>query len=162
MPTKIDYLSTYLRDHRAGAVVGSNLARRLAEENEGTPYEDFLTLLCSQIDEDVATLEALMERFDVEPSKLKDAGAAISEKLGKLKPNEHLTSYSPLSRVQEIEMLRSGVVGKLALWQALFEVSDSDERLDAAQLRALIAKAEAQVVGLTEHHAMAAREAFAG
>ena len=161
MPTKIDYLSTYLRDHRAGATVGSNLVQRLVEENSGTPYEAFLTHLAQQIDEDVATLEAYMELFEVETSKLKDAGAAISEKLGKLKPNEHLTSYSPLSRVQELEMLRSGVVGKLALWQALYEVSDADSRLDAAQLRALIAKAEAQITGLTEHHAMAAREAFA-
>ena len=160
MPTKIDYLSTYLRDHRAGAVVGLNLARRLAEENGDTPYEGFLTLLAQQIEEDVATLESYMERFDVAPSKLKDAGAAIGEKLGKLKPNEHFTSYSPLSRVQELEMLRSGVVGKLGLWQALFAVCDSDPRLDEAQLRALIAKAEAQVAGLTEHHAMAAREAF--
>ncbi len=162
MPTKIDYLRTYLRDHRAGATVGSNLARRLAEENAGTPYEAFLTLLARQIEEDVATLESYMARFGVEPSMLKDAGAAIGEKLGRLKPNEHLTSYSPLSRLQELEMLRSGIVGKLGLWQALHEVSDTDPRLDAAELQALIEKAEAQVAGLTEHHAMASRDAFAG
>ncbi|MBA3747868.1 MAG: hypothetical protein H0W96_10325 [Solirubrobacterales bacterium] len=161
MPTTIDYFSTYLRDHRAGATVGSNLAQRLAEENQGTPYEGFLTLLAQQIDEDVATLESYMERFGVQASTLKDAGAAIGEKLGKLKPNEHLASYSPLSRVQELEMLRSGVVGKLGLWQALYQVSGSDPRLDAAQLQSLIERAETQVAGLTEHHAMASREAFA-
>jgi len=160
MPTKIDYLSTYFKDHRAGATGGSNLAHRLAEENVGTPYEDFLTLLSQQIDEDVGTLESIMGSFGVEPSMLKDAGAAIGEKLGKLKPNEHLASYSPLSRVQELEMMRSGVVGKLGLWQSLHAVSDSDPRLDAARLESLIVRAESQIAGLTELHAMASREAF--
>jgi hypothetical protein len=160
MPTKIEYLSTYLRDHRAGAVIGSNLARRVAEENAGTRYEDFLTLLAQQIEEDVATLESCMDRFGVQPSMLKDAGAAIGEKLGRLKPNEHLATYSPLSRVQELEMLRAGVAGKLGLWQALLAVSGTDPRLDPVQLRSLIERAEAQIAGLTEHHAMASREAF--
>ena len=160
MPTKIDYLSTYLQDHRAGAEMGSDLAARLRDENVGTPYEDFLTLLAQQIEEDVATLESIMERFDVDKSILKTAGAKIGEKLGRLKPNEHLTSYSPLSRVQELEMLRGGVQGKLALWDALYEVAALDDRLDASDLLALIERAETQLVGLREHHRMASREAF--
>jgi hypothetical protein len=161
MPTAIDYLSTYLQDHRAGAELGSDLAVRLKEENLGTPYEDFLTLLAQQIEDDVATLEAIMESFGVEKAMLKTAGAKIGEKLGRLKPNEHLTGYSPLSRVHELEMLRSGVHGKLALWDALYEVSDTDDRLDPDELQALVERAESQLAGLREHHRMAAREAFA-
>jgi hypothetical protein len=161
MPTKIDYLTTYLQDHRAGAELGINLAQRLRDENAGTPYEDFLTLLASEIEDDVATLESIMARFDVDKALLKTAGARVGEALGRLKPNEHLTSYSPLSRVQELEMLRSGVQGKLALWDALYEVSDDDDRFDAAQLRGLVERAERQLVGLREHHKMAAVEAFA-
>ncbi|MEA2220429.1 MAG: hypothetical protein QOJ35_3055, partial [Solirubrobacteraceae bacterium] len=130
MTTATDYLSTYLQDHRAGAEAGVNLARRLADENVGTPYEDFLTLLAQEIEEDVATVESIMDRFDVGKDLLKTTGAKIGEKLGRLKPNEQLTEYSPLSRVLELEMLRSGVQGKLALWDALYEVSDLDERLD--------------------------------
>ena len=161
MPTAIDYLSTYLQDHRAGAELGSDLAVRLKEENVGTPYEDFLTLLAQQIEDDVETLEAIMGRFGVDKALLKTAGAKIGEKLGRLKPNEHLAEYSPLSRVQELEMLRSGVHGKLALWDALYEVSDTDDRLDADELQALVERAESQLAGLREHHRMAAREAFA-
>jgi hypothetical protein len=41
MTTTTDYLETYLQDHRAGAEMGSDLARRVADENVGTPYEDF-------------------------------------------------------------------------------------------------------------------------
>jgi hypothetical protein len=162
MPTKIDYLSTYLQDHRAGAEVGGNLAARLRGENLGTPYEDFLTLLAQQIEEDVATLESIMERFGVGKDLLKTTGAKIGEKLGRLKPNEHLASYSPLSRVQELEMLRGGVQGKLSLWDVLYEISDQDDRLDAADLQRLIERAETQLVGLREHLRMAAREAFDG
>ncbi|MEY2514238.1 MAG: hypothetical protein QOJ89_1596 [bacterium] len=160
MPTKIDYLSTYLQDHRAGAAMGVNLSRRLADENVGTVYEDFLMLLARQIEEDVETLESIMELFEVDRSTIKETGAKIGEKLGRLKPNEHLTSYSPLSRVHELEMLSSGVKGKLALWDSLFEISDLDDRLDAQQLRALVERAENQLAGLREHHRMAAVEAF--
>jgi hypothetical protein len=160
MTTATDYLSTYLQDHRAGAEMGVNLARRLADENADTPYEDFLTLLAQEIEDDIATLEATMERFGVDKSLLKTAGARIGEKLGRLKPNEQLTDYSPLSRVLELEMLRSGVQGKLALWDALYEVSDLDERLDRETLLALTERAERQLAGLREHHRMAAREAF--
>jgi hypothetical protein len=160
MTIATDYLSTYLQDHRAGAELGVNLARRMAEENVDTPYEDFLTLLANEIEADVATLEATMDDFGVDKALLKTAGGWIGEKLGRLKPNEHLTEYSPLSRVQELEMLRSGVQGKLALWDALYEVSDIDERLDRNQLLQLTERAEKQLAGLREHHRMAAREAF--
>jgi hypothetical protein len=160
MPTKIDYLSTYLQDHRAGAAMGINLAQRLRDENVGTRHEDFLMMLAREIEQDVETLESIMERFDIDRSTMKEAGAKIGEKLGRLKPNEHLASYSPLSRVQELEMLRSGVQGKLALWDALFEVADLDDRLDALELRSLVERAERQLTGLREHHRMAAHEAF--
>jgi hypothetical protein len=161
MPTAIDYLSTYLQDHRAGAELGLDLAVRLKDENRGTPYEDFLTLLAGDIEQDVATLEAIMQRFGVDKAMLKTAGAKIGEKLGRLKPNEHLTGYSPLSRVQELELLRTGVHGKLAMWEALSEVSEADDRLDPDELRALVERAESQLAGLREHHRMAVREAFA-
>jgi hypothetical protein len=161
MPTAIDYLSTYLQDHRAGAGAGSDLAARLRDENLGTPYEDFLTRLAQEIEQDVATLDSIMERFDVDKSMLKTAGAKIGETLGRLKPNEHLSSYSPLSRVQELEMLRAGVQGKLSMWDALYEISDRDDRLDREALLGLIDRAESQLTGLREHHRMATREAFA-
>ncbi len=162
MPAAIDYLSTYLQDHRAGAEMGVNLAQRLRDQNEGTAYEDFLTLLAQQIEEDVLTLEETMEAFGIDKALLKTAGAKVGEVLGRLKPNEQLSGYSPLSRVLEIEMLRSGVQGKLALWDSLYEISETDDRLDPDGLQQLIERAESQLAGLREHHRMAAREAFAG
>jgi hypothetical protein len=161
MTVMIDHLSTYLQDHRAGAEYGSSLARRLQEENEGTPYEGFLRQLADEIEEDLAKLEEIMERFDVRKSVLKTAGGKVGEKLSRLKPNNALTEYSPLSRVLEMEQLRAGVEGKLALWDSLAEVAPFDERLDEANIAGLMQRAEAQLAGLRQQHRMAAREALA-
>jgi hypothetical protein len=160
--TATDFLETYLQDHRAGAEMGSDLARRLADENTGTPYEDFLVGLAQEIDHDVETLEDIMSRFGVGKSVMKTAGAKVGEKLARLKPNDQLTGYSPLSRVLELEGLRSGVQGKLALWDSLVRLAAHDDRLDEAEVAALQAKAEQQLAGLREHHALAAAEAFVG
>jgi hypothetical protein len=158
--TTIEYLETYLQDHRAGAEGGSDLARRLADENVGTPYEDFLVGLAQEIEQDVEVLEDIMARFGVSKSIVKTAGAKVGEKFARLKPNEQLTGYSPLSRVLELEGLRAGVQGKLGLWDSLSQIAPHDARLDEDEVASLVAKAESQLAGLREHHAMAAREAF--
>jgi hypothetical protein len=162
MPTTItEHLETYLQDHRAGAEAGSDLARRMLSENQDTHYEQFLAHLADEIEEDVDTLERIMERLDVERSTLKTAAAKVGEKVGRLKPNGALTSYSPLSRVLEFEGLRSGVQGKLGVWDSLMEIAPFDDRLDAEELAQLITRAEAQLKGLRVHHRLAAREALA-
>lgn len=158
--TAIDHLETYLQDHRAGAEMGSDLARRLAEENRDTPCEDFLLGLAQEIEQDVAMLEDIMERYGISASLLKTAGAKVGEKLARMKPNDRLTSYSPLSRVLELEGLRSGVQGKLGLWDSLAQIAAQDDRLNEDEIAACVARAEAQLEGLREHHRMAAREAF--
>jgi len=158
--TTTDYLETYLQDHRAGAAMGSDLAQRLADENQGTTYEGFLVTLAQEIEEDVAALEQIMGRFGVTTPALKIAAAKVGEKLGRLKPNERLTGYSPLSRVLELEGMRAGVEGKLALWDALAQLAATDERLDAEQIAGLQGKAQKQLEGLREQHLLASREAF--
>ena len=158
--TATDYLETYLQDHRAGAAMGSDLARRLADENLGTPYEDFLTGIAQEIEHDVDTLDEIMERLGVGASTMKNAGAKVAEKLGRLKPNDQLTGYSPLSRVLEIEGLRGGVHAKLGLWESLTELAKHDDRLDADEIAELQTRAENQLDGLRTYHRMAAHEAF--
>jgi hypothetical protein len=154
-------LAIYLRDHRAGATAGKNLAQRAAEENEGTQYGQFLARVAEEIEQDVSTLEQIMGRLDVTPNLLKNAGASVGEKLGRFKMNGKVTGYSPLSRLLEIEGLRGGVQAKLALWQGLREVAPDYEQLDEEELDHLVARAETQLEGLREQHRFAVREAFA-
>ena len=121
MATTIDYLETYLQDHRAGAEMGSDLARRVAEQNAGTPYESFLATLADEIEEDVQTLAALMERLGVSKSILKTTGAKVAEKVGRLKPNNELLSYSPAqprARVRGAARRRAGQARPLGLARA--------------------------------------------
>jgi hypothetical protein len=161
MTTMSDNLSTYLQDHRAGAEAGSDLARRMYDENKGTQYEAFLGHLAEEIEEDVITLEQIMDRFDVSRDSLKTTVAKVGETLGRLKPNNQLTGYSPLSRVLEFEGLRAGVQGKLSLWDGLMEIAPMEDRLDQEEIGRLIRRAEAQLEELRVHHRVAAREAFA-
>ena len=160
MTVTIDHIETYLQDHRGGAAFGSTLARRLQEENDGTPYGDFLGRLAEEIEHDVAVLERIMERFDVGKDKLKTAAGKAGEVLGRLKPNNALADYSPLSRVLEMEQLRAGIQGKLAMWDALSEVAPFEERLDEDEIAGLVARAETQLADLRRRHRRAAREAF--
>src|SRR3954462_15154543 len=148
MRMNLKYLSIYLNDHLAGATVGVELSKRAASSNEGSDYGTVLAELSHEIAEDRASLERLMDRFGVKKDRVKTTGAFLGEKVGRLKPNAHLTSYSPLSRVVELEGLALGVTGKLALWRSLLEVQGTDERLDPEELRTLAARAEEQQRGI--------------
>ena len=77
-------LPTYLNDHLAGSTGGLELAKRTRSSNEGTPYEEFLTMLVREIDEDRETLKAIMDRLDVEQNQLKVSLGWIAEKVGRL------------------------------------------------------------------------------
>jgi len=156
----LKYLDVYLNDHLAGSTVGHELAKRAASSNEGTEYGTFLSELEHEIAEDRASLVRLMERLDIKQDRLKTTAAYIGEKFGRLKPNAHLTSYSPLSRVVELEFLSLGVTGKLGLWRALLAVAHADERLDPQELGVLAERAETQRVGIEEHRVRAAEDAF--
>jgi hypothetical protein len=156
------YLAVYLNDHFAGATLGLELSKRAAGSNEGSEYGTFLAELAQEIAEDRAALQRIMERFGVKEDRVKAGAAYLGEKIGRLKPNAQLTGYSPLSRVVELEGLTLGVTGKLALWRALRNVADGEERLDAAELDALIERAEQQQEGLERLRLTATAEALAG
>src|SRR2546423_12490282 len=124
------YLPTYLNDHLAGAVAATDLSKRAASSNEDNEYGPFLDEMHHEIAEDKAALESLMDHLGVKKDPIKTTAAHIAERIGRLKPNAHLTSYSPLSRVIELEGLSLGVTGKLALWKALRSLAATDDRLD--------------------------------
>lgn len=157
-----DLLAIYLQDHLAGATFGVALARRARAENDRGEYGRFLATLAEELDEDRETLAALMTELGVGSDRLKTAVGWAAEKAGRMKRNGTVLSYSPVSRVVELEGLISGVNGKLALWRTLRDLAGRDRRLDGAQLDGLIGRAEHQLAGLYEHHRSAAAAAFSG
>jgi len=120
-------LGIYLSDHQAGSTLGIELAKRSARNNRGTETGRALQELAGEIEADRDVLERLMRQLGVEGSRVKRAGAWAAEKVGRLKLNGHLLSYSPLSRLQELEGLSLGIAGKQALWEALANMPESDD-----------------------------------
>ena len=114
-----------------------------------------------EIDEDRETLQRLMESLEIKRDRPKVAVAWTAEKLGRLKPNGRILSYSPLSRLIELESLALGIAGKRSLWEALGEVADQDARLDATELKQLADRAERQRSEVWKLRQQAAREALA-
>ena len=155
-----DRLSIYLNDHLAGSTVGLDLARRAASENEGSSYGKVLAEVAEEIAEDREALIDIMDRLSVRHDRLKVAGAWAAEKLGRLKLNGSLLSYSPLSRLEGIEGISLGVEGKLSLWQSLKITHGDDPRLRGVDLDALIARARSQRQRLERQRRKAAKEAL--
>lgn len=158
--TDLKLLSTYLNDHLAGSTVGVELSRRAAKNNEGTELGTFLEGLATEIDEDRETLRAVMDRLDVKKDRVKVAAGWTGEKAGRLKPNNRLFSYSPLSRLIELEGLALGVEGKRSLWQVLSELAEP--RLAEFDFEQLIERARSQRDQLQQRRLAAGLEAFEG
>lgn len=150
-----ELLAIYLNDHLAGATLGVELARRLRGSNEDDPaFGPALTEVCVEIEADRETLKAVMERLGVGQSKLKPLAAVLGERLGRLKLNGRLCGYSPLSRLDELELLQIGVVGKRRLWRALEHTHAGD--LPDFDLGALAERATEQLRRLEALHLKAA------
>ncbi len=154
-------LAIYLNDHLAGATAILQLARRTAASNRDSDHGVFLAELSEEIAEDRESLLEVMRALEVRRDPAKVLAAWAAEKAGRLKLNGRLLSYSPYSRVLELEVLLLGVHGKLALWQALQQLEPSEPLLDGELLRDLRERAEDQIARLQDHRLRAAARAFA-
>ena len=140
-----DRLAVYLQDHLAGAVLGTELARRAARENRGSEFGRALGALASEIDEDRRTLERVLAAAGVSRPQAKRAFAWTLEKVGRLKLNGQLRGYSPLSRLLELEGLAIGITAKRALWVSLGQLAAEDSRLAGFDFGALAERAQRQL-----------------
>jgi hypothetical protein len=136
-------LGVYLNDHLAGATAGMGLARRMAKSAEPGSAAP-LRALAGEIAEDRSALVTIMTALGIRIRGYKVFGAWAGEKAGVLKLNGHLLTRSPLSGLEEAEVLRLGVEGKAAGWRTLRVLADRERRLDAARLDELLARADRQ------------------
>ncbi len=148
-------LEIYLNDHLAGSTAGMQLARRLRDSNEDDPeFGPVLAEVCAEIEAERETLKAVMGQLGVGESRIKPLAAVVGERLGRLKLNGQLRGYSPLSRLDELELLQLGVAGKRRLWRALEHTHGAD--LSGVDLGALAELATAQLRRLEALHLKAA------
>jgi hypothetical protein len=144
--TDRELLPIYLQDHFAGATAGADLARRAAHSNRDSEgYNAPLRELAREIDEDRDSLRSLMGQLHVRIDPVKALAAWTGEKMGRLKLNGRLFTYSPLSRLEEVELLALGVTGKRALWRTLHLLAAQQPHLSARELEHLIGRADEQL-----------------
>lgn len=159
-PGKEELLGIYLNDHLAGATAGVELAKRLSRAEAHRPEGETLRRLAAEIAEDRQALLDILATLDIPARQYKTWLGWTVEKLSRVKPNRHVLTRSPLSRVVELETMRLGVEGKLAGWRILRARAAKDTRLDAGRLDELISRAERQITELEQLRLRSATEAF--
>jgi hypothetical protein len=150
-------LGIYLNDHLAGATGGAELARRAAGAHGGE-QAGALHRLAAEIAQDRAALLGFMATLGVPVRGYKVWAAWAGEKAARMKFNGHILSRSPLSSLEELEMMRLGVEGKAAGWRTLRVLAETDARLDAGRLDELISRARRQADLLEELRVSAANQ----
>ncbi len=153
-------LGIYLNDHLAGATGGVELARRVAAARREEEAGDALLRFAADVAADRAALLEIMTTLGVPVRAYKVCAGYIAEKAGRLKLNGHLLSRSPLSSLEELEIMRLGVTGKAAGWRTLRVLADTDPRLDRDRLDELIGRADSQLSMLEDLRVRAARFAL--
>jgi hypothetical protein len=149
-------LGIYLNDHLAGATGGVQLARRVAGSHRDPAADGALQRLAAEVAQDRAALEDMMAALGIPVRAYKVYAAWIGEKAARLKFNGYLLARSPLSGLEELEMLWLGVEGKAAGWRTLRVLAETDTRLDPSRLDELIVRARRQADLLEELRVRAA------
>ena len=121
-------LGTYLHDHYAGSVGAVALVEHTIRENEGSPLAARLSRVLEEIRKDQAMLHDLVERVGAGRGSIKKAGAWLAEKAGRVKLGG-TDDPDQLSRMESLEMLTVGILGKRALWRALRAVASKHDVL---------------------------------
>jgi hypothetical protein len=140
-----DLLGVYLNDHLAGATGGVGLARRMAAAADpGSESARVLSALVAEITQDRVALIKIMGALGIPVRGYKVFAGWAGEKAGRVKLNGHLLTRSPLSALEETELLRLGVEGKAAGWRSLRALAERARRLDAGRLDDLLERAKRQ------------------
>ncbi|MFE4632342.1 transaldolase [Streptomyces sp. NPDC056773] len=147
---RADLLGIYLNDHYAAATGGLELFRRAAKAHQGKKDGEVLSGLARRVDEDRDSLARIMTALGVQTSQSRAAMGWLAEKAGRLKHNGHTLSRSPLSDVVEAESMLLAVHGKAAGWRTLRALAETDHRLQAEDVDALLERADQQIRLLEE------------
>jgi hypothetical protein len=114
-----DHLVTYLNDHMAATIAGSELAKRCRSSNKENPLAEFLEKLILVLESQESLIKELIAALNATESISKKLAAWTAEKLGRFKLNDAILSYSDLSRVVELEGLVVILQGLSSMWQVL-------------------------------------------
>jgi hypothetical protein len=114
-----DSLITYLNDHLAGSVAALELLDHLIRLQQGAAVEQALAAVRTEVEEDQQTLQSLLHDVGGKESRVRQAAAWLTEKLGQAKLRLDDPGSGELQVLEALETLALGIQGKAALWRAL-------------------------------------------
>lgn len=153
-------MQVYLNDHLAGATLGSDLAKQIRDQHEGTPLGEVMRPIASDIEEDRLTLLELMERLGTSRNPIKQATGWVAEKASRVKFSGIASGERDHGAFMALESLTLGVEGKASMWRALKEVRGSYPALASMDLDGLLERAERQHGVLERERLAASRRAL--
>lgn len=153
-------LQTYLNDHLAGATGALQLLTHLIDHTQDAPFVAFCQGLRREIQADVDELRGLMKRLAIPEGAVRKAGAWLAGIASEVKLLLEGEGPSDLGRLQALEVLCLGILGKKALWTALQTVQDSSAAWSSVNLPDLIRRAEEQHVQAEAERLATARRAL--
>jgi len=136
-------LLTYLRDHLAGARGALELLEYLRDHAPDQEIRTAADNFHSEIAADREVLEQLTLQLGGGPSVLKGFSAWLTEKLSRLKLGS-VGETVDLPLLEAVEALALGILGKVALWDALIAIAREDRSLPRLDYYSLRARAQHQ------------------
>jgi hypothetical protein len=158
-------LRIYLDDHLALMVAEVELLGRCWWSNRSQPLGDCLQRLEDEVKAHKSLVLEVIERLGGKKtveSRMKQGAAWLAEKLGRLKLNDSLLTYSPLSRVVELEALSAAAQERIALWDNLDSTVRDDSRLEGITFSFFRDQSQQHLDELNTRRRYAAVEAFVG
>ncbi len=130
-------LATYLNDHLAGSVAAIELVDHLRKLSKAAELETLFTTLQSEIKEDQQVLKELLHGLGEGESRVRQAAAWLTEKVGEAKLRLDDPGSGDLRLLEALETLELGILGKLALWRALRVAAERVPQIRKLDLPAL-------------------------
>jgi hypothetical protein len=158
-------LRIYLDDHSALMVAEVELIGRCWWSNRNQPLGEFLQTLENEVKAQKSIVHDILHRIGAKntiESRLKKGAAWFAEKLGRLKLNDSLLTYSDLSRVIELEVLSAAAQERIALWDNLDSAAGDDSRLEGITFSFFRDQSQQHLDELNTHRREAAAKAFVG
>jgi hypothetical protein len=151
-------LTIYLQSHHAATMAAVEHCRRMAEENEGTEFEEGMARFVKEFERERRELRGVLDALKVEPSLLKMGTAWAGEKINRLGMIGKLSGYSALGRVMDLETLWAGVQTRIGLWRMLRLLQTDYPQLDSFDFEKLEKQSWNQLERLLELHTAAAKQ----
>lgn len=150
----------FLQDHQAAVHGALSLVDRAIKENRAHRVATFLGTIRASLRDDREQLQLVFRALRIRPSLVKNTAARAAERTARLKANGRVRSYSPLSRVEELEGLLMLTAQRAAMWRVLERHALIEPRLTVVDARGRARLAEAELQLLERELVLCSAEAF--